>query len=724
MSVKKFEKNQFGCCFPDRLYYPVYLANGVDGMMINIPGSGDCWFENLDYRVVLPLQYCAGWYKSDRRTHSNTHLVYGRMIPLFEFSSCALINDDIIVPRNCKQYFNPKTATVKTFYSQIDNETLEELEMEITTFLTSNHTLVEHYKFLKTPSTGAAVQFFINTPSRPHLDIYSESMQVDSASVEIIQKQSLMIYKMSFENLRCVAYSWMDCPSCSKSSENKKEGRFVSGWLRSCRMKAGQSFTRYLIAVDNFDSDNFEQEAEKILEECKDLSFHTIYNLHKKEWKNYFSSCCVEMPNSSISHIYDVSRYIMKANLHPSGFLPMGIMPYLWQGVMFWDACFAVKAMLGCGNIKEAKSILEHLSVYMSEGKKLACAYNSKGCRLEWTVEIKKFTDYGFITKQIHNNSMWAHTIFYFYTHTKDKTFLKKMFPIAEELLLFITDAFIEDRGSYMIVRRCEGVDESTEREKINDTWTCAITLKALIEYKDAAKILNKKPAIKNLDVIIEKLGKGLNTNIDRNGVMQSFQGGKLPHWGSLIFDLFPEHPSLKPTIIKMMENYDKEMDLYNFHGVTRYAEKMFPWANYWVARILSLKGDSTAMEILENATKWTNYFGGIPERVFYHRELYNNWFLTAHAAMVWAINGILANTTGNTLRILNSAEKWKDVSFRNMYAGNGLVVSAEMKNGRIIYISVKNLSKESQEVKLIIGPEKKELRVLLKPGENNIKTQ
>lgn len=60
-----------------------------------------------------------------------------------------------------------------------------------------------------------------------------------------------------------------------------------------------------------------------------------------------------------------------------------------------------------------------------------------------------------------------------------------------------------------------------------------------MIEYRDAARILKAKTSIKNLDMIIEKLTAGLNMNIDKKGVMQSFQGGKLPHWGSLIFDLF-----------------------------------------------------------------------------------------------------------------------------------------------------------------------------------------
>ncbi len=398
----------------------------------------------------------------------------------------------------------------------------------------------------------------------------------------------------------------------------------------------------------------------------------------------------------------------------------MGIMPYLWQGVMFWDACFSVEALTGCGNLAEAKKILEHLCVYENEARFLAKAHGCNGIRLEWTVEQNRFTKYDFLTKQIHNNSMLAYQIFLFYPQTKDEEFLKRMFHFAEQLLVFVVDGFLQDKGSHIIVKKCEGVDESTVIEKINDTWTCAITLKALMEYKSVSESAGIKPAIKNIDEIIKKLEAGLNMNIDEKKVMQSFRQGKLPHWGSLIFDLFPDHPSLKPTIEKMMENYDSKMDMYNFHGVTRYAEKMFPWANWWVVRILARNGDELCMKILENAAKYTNYHGAMPERVFYHSELFNNWFMTAHSAMVWALNGICANITGDTLRILVCCrKKWKDVQFKNIHAGDGLIVSAEMKNGRMKSLLIKNLLAE-RRIKCIAGNEKP-FEILLKPGKNRI---
>ncbi|MCM8814530.1 MAG: hypothetical protein NC931_00890 [Candidatus Omnitrophica bacterium] len=717
--MKPFKKQTEQFCFRDRPYYPVYLANGVDAVMVNITGSGDSWWENSDYSSMLTLQHCRGWYKSDRRIY-DTQLVYGRLIPLFEFSSNALINEEMIVPKNCRQVFDPETATVTTFYSQLDNQSLQELEIKVTTFLTNDHILVEHYEFLKTPETGASIQFFINAPSKARLDMYPEPVVMDSFSLETIAKNSLMICRFSKQNINGIAISWFDCPAKAARHEYPKKTEFIA-LLRTCNMKKGQSFTRYLIVIDNRDQHNFEDQARKILQQCQNASFQKIHSQHRNLWKDYFSTSIVNIPDPAVLHIYKTSRYIIRANLHPSGFLPMGIMPYLWQGVMFWDACFAVEAMLGCGNFSEAKKVLEHLIVYQDEGKKLAQAHNSKGIRLEWTAEEIRFTDYGFLTKQIHNNAMWAHQIFQFYHYTGEIALLKKLFPFAQDLLFFIVSGFLQDRKNYIIVKRCEGVDESTVIEKINDTWTSAITLKALMEYRDAAKIPGIKSEIKNIERIIKKIEAGLNMNVDENGIMQSFKGGKLPHWGSLIFDLFPLHPCLKPTIKKMMENYDKDMDTYNFHGVTRYAEKMFPWANWHVARILSRIGDSHCMEIIDNAARYTNYFGGIPERIFYHGEFFNHWFLTAHAAMVWAINGICANLTGDDLRILvSSCHKWKDVSFENICAGGGLVVSADMKKGKIQNLVIDNLLKKNIKINCIAGTEKP-FQVSLNPGKNKI---
>ncbi len=705
---REIERTKWGGRFPGKTYFPLLLSNGVDAMMINLLGSGDAWFEQCDYGAPLSMQRSPGWFKCDRRTRKGVNLAYGILFPLFEFASAPVMNGDTAVPRNCRQYFEPRKATLTTFYEQMDNETGEWLRIKVTTFLTANHVLVEHYEMMDTPSAGAALSFYINSPSEAYLRLYERSVRMDKVSLDIDAGISMMSYDFVFENFQGGARSWIDCACAAGESHSRENDVFAYGHVKTQLMHGGESFTRYLAAVDNEDAQDYQSALDEAIDGCRRMGYERIMRRHQEEWESYFGTVHVEIPDRSASFIYDVSRYLLRANLHPSGFLPMGSLPYLWQGVMFWDAGFAVKALIGCGNLEEAGRVLGHLHSYLPEARKMARRFKAGGARLEWTAEIRKFTRYGKPVTQIHNNSWWAHVIYSYYQNTGDREFLRTNFGLMEELLVFVTDRFIRDCGDYAIISRCEGVDESVSNEKVNDTWTCAVTLRALEDYRAAAEILERRPAIRNLCALVGKLRAGLERNMDENSIMQSFQGGHLPHWGSLIYDLFPDHPSLKATLAKMMENYDKEMDLYNLHGVTRYAEKSFPWTEYWAARIFSRVADPLAHHLLSHAGKNVNYFGALPERVFYHGEPCNHWFISAHAAMIWAVNGMLANATGNTLRILaGSAHAWKNVEFKNIHAGEGLVVSAKVANGKLAGLEVVNLYSSSRRIKCYFGKEK-----------------
>jgi hypothetical protein len=545
---------------------------------------------------------------------------------------------------------------------------------------------------------------------------------MDRASLRVEPKRSLMSYEYAIEGYRGGARSWCDCDVVAGSVEEKKKDVFVYGRMRTRMFRRGESFTRYLLALDNDDAPNYRAALDKTLGECCNLGYRRIRDRHQAEWLDYFSDSRVELPDPVAQFTYDFGRYLIRGNLHPTGFLPMGITPHLWQCCMFWDSGFATEAILGSGHIEEARRVLDHLRVYMPRARADAKKYKARGAHLQWTVEREKFTHYPFQVTQVHNNAMWANTILRFWRYTGDAAFLRRNIDIVEEFLLFLHDFILEDRGDHFIVGKCEGVDESVSNEKTNDTWTCAIFLKALMEYRDAASVIRRKPFLDNLDTIITKLQRGLDRNGDKRGVMQSFAGGKLPHWGSLIFDLFPEHRSHVPTLREMMKNYDPKMKLYNFHGVTRYAEKSFPWADYWAARCFSRIGDPTAHKLLKNALSNTNFFGGLPERVWYHGEYYNHYTITCSAAMVWAVNGMLANVTGSTLRVLGSvAPVWRDVKFERILAGDGLIVSAELRKGKLVKLLVENLTGRIRSVQIVVGQRLVLQRMALRPGRNNL---
>lgn len=713
-----FEHTEWGGRFPRNPYFPMALANGVDAVLINIMGSGDTSTEicDLEKGACYSFLRSVGWYKSDRRVREGEDIVYGNVFPLLEFSSAPVLNGDTIEPRNVRQYFDSEKATLHTFVEQVDNRTLEWLRVKITTFMTRDHVLVERYEVLDAPRSGAAFAFFLGAPSRPYLALHRPVVQMDRVTLEIHNAESLMRYDYAFQRFSGRAYSWFTGPAGPCEHMEDRGRGWVLGRMSTAPLRAGQSVTRYLAVVDNEDDADYPLALERLYDRCRQQGYDAVRTEHEREWREYFETCRIRLPDPAVQHVYDVSRYLIRANHNPhSGFQPVGIFPYLWQGVMFWDASFMREAFLTCGNRTEANRIMEHLRGLLPAARALAGKMNARGARIEWTVTSRDMTPYSPPGNQFHNNAAWAHQIFLAYPYTGDRGLLERWIDMAEELLLFMTDHCLEDCGDHIVVAKCMGIDESYSNKKTNDTWTNAITLKALMEYRTALRLLGRSSAIPALDRIITGLSAGLDKNVDSGGVLQSFHGGGLPHWGSLIFDLFPDHPARLPTLGKMMENHDPDMDLYNFHGVTRYGEKSFPWATYWAARCFALAGDSRAGMLLNNAVSSVNYFGGIPERVYYHGELYNNWCATAHGAMILAVNGILAAASPTTLRLMSGADpEWRDVSFENIHAGHGLVVSADIAGGRLKSVDVKNLLPEKREIEIIAedGKEKRRLKI------------
>lgn len=719
----KYEKTEWGGRFTDKPYYPMLLANGVDAVLIDIMGSGDCSGDgwDLDLGKGLPLERPVGWYKSDRRVFEDTQLVYGLMFPLFDFSSAPILNGDKAVPRNTRQYFKPDTAVLTSFYDQVDIETGEWLEVKVTTFMTRNHVLVEHYDILRAPRSGVALQFYLNSPSRPYLDLYKPVTKLKSARVRVDRRKSMVCYDYACGRFTGGARSWFDIPCASATVCDTKIDKWVKSEMTTRPLRAGESVTRYVAAIDSMDAPDFNAALDCRVSESRKLGFQRILEQHLQDWQNYFATSSVCLPDPGMQHIYEMGRYLIRATQYPEkGFLPIGVLPSLWQGAMFWDAAFAVEALLSCGNPCEAQAVLAHIQRLMPLARRWARKFHARGARLEWTITTTDFSDYGHPCLQFHNNAVWAHMAFLCYRYSGDLEVLRRLFDVLEEFVIFLADHCLQDRGDHLIVAQCEGIDESVSHPKTNDTWTCASTLRALLDYREALGALQRASKIPALDEVIRKLTAGLAKNVDAAGVMQSFQGGCAPHWGSLIFHLFPDHPALGPTLHRMMQNYDADMGFYNFHAVTRYSEKAFPWASFWAARILALAGDDCAQKVLQADVESIDYFGGLPERILYHGERFNNRFITAPAAMVHAVNTMLASANGLTLRILGGARKtWRNVHFTCIAAGEGLVVSADIRKGQLRQLMIENLYATPRTVRLLLGRQVIENSLRLLPGDN-----
>lgn len=721
VQTPEIELTEWGGRLLNRPYFPVYLANGRDGMLINLMGAGEGhWSGNMRSCYPLPKQLNPSWYRADRRVFEGCDLHYGHLLPFVDFSAGPLLHGDMLVPRDVRQYFDPCTATVTTLFEQFDNRTMQPLRLRIITFLTEEGLLVQMIDMLEVPDGGVNYFFTLSEPGADYLNAQVPFVKPSEPRFETGDDNNLLWYRSHWEQGKAVGFSLVGGSPVESVSE-RRERHPAHTQVRQVTGLCGQGdrLWRVLAIQDDYEGGEPEAVCEKLLHKARELGPDGLWQQHCEKWKEYFATSVVVLPDKTAQFLYDVSRYLIKANLHPDGFLPMGMLPYQWQGVAFWDGWFAQQAFLGCGNLAEADVILGHFHKLEAEGRALAAEHRSPGVRIEWTTGLREMNRYPEPNLQIHNNAVWAYGIMQQASFTGVEIPTERV-AFAEELLSFVLDRVVSGRHGQA---GFTGVDESENDPKPNDTWTLAITLKALESYEAYCTRAGLEKKIPDWGGAVEKLQKMLQDNTDSRGVLQSFHAGSLPHWGSLVFDLYPRAEQALPTLAAMSLNHDKTGDWFNFHGVNRYAERAFPWATNWAARCLGRMNRREALHYWLNNTRATNMFGGIPERIYYHNELYINWFMTGHASLLWAMNGMLAHYEDGVLSLLGGIDFdiWNTISFEGLHTENGLSVSLDVVDGKLASLYVHSLETSESAIRVVSKVLGMDRSVSLKPGTNKL---
>lgn len=716
---------EWGGRLPTQTYFPMYLGNGRDAMLINLLGSGEMHWEH-PMRSANPLTRLLNteWYRADRRDHGHSALAYGQLMPFVNFSAGPMLRGEFVVPRDVRQYFHPRTATLTTMLSQLDNRTLERLELRIQTYLTAEGLLVQVVHCLAAPEAGAQYIFTMEEPGPEYQNAQVPLVKPEGVRfTPEVDDLNLLWYSSTWEQGRAVGFSLVGGVGVSRSVEHRSAAPTPLQAEQVTEVfHQGATFWRIMALQDSREGegegDNPDALCEELLGRVARLGVEGLAAAHRVGWEEYFATSSVTLPDPTAQFLYEVSRYNIKANLHPCGLLPMGTLPYLWQGAMFWDAAFGHQALLGCGNFAEARSITNHLATLEGHGRDLARAMGSEGIRLEWTVNLFDFSKYDPPTFQIHNNAVWAHCAFLEEIY-QARELDERMVGFVRGLLAFLVDrlALRGDTAPEPII----GVDESYCDPKPNDTWSLAACLAALDDYQQFCKRRGIVDDLPGLAEARERLDALLAGNVDAAGVLQSFTGGALPHWGSLVFDLFPDLESALPTLGLMTQNYSAECDLFNFHGLNRYAERAFPWANNWVARCLARMRRPEALHYWLNNTRATNTFGGVPERVYYHGENYINWCMTGHAAQVWAMNAMLADFRDGRLTLLGGIDPalWQNLAYEDLRVEGGLAVSLTLQEGAVTSLRIHSTATVPQEVSIHTPGFGSPQSRRIEPGEN-----
>ncbi|MEI8245385.1 MAG: hypothetical protein WCI51_06110 [Lentisphaerota bacterium] len=667
-------------------YFPMLLANGVDSMLIDWSGSIRACDKGLEH-----VDRC--WFKADRRKGDGD----SALCPLFFAGYMLTLDGEQHLIRDFEQRFDPCRAVLHTRAEAAG------FRFKVTTFLTADHLLVEHFEFIAVPGGDAAVEFVL---SRTESD--EPAVKYEFAWDE---RHHCMTGQYASSGWNGVAMLLTD-PPATDGEIGSEGGRLAwrGGRLSVRNIRQKMQLTQYLFIGDTLDYDNPVLAAKTIRNKITSMNYAGILREHATAWNSYQRRSSIRTGNPDIDYLCLVSNYLLKAHQHPvDGSTPTGMYPWLWQGKIFWDSFFMHEAFLRNNKMAEAEKLSLFNLKILPQARRNAELWKQKygrgdGARYGWCTNRQGCCNHLLEIDEFHNNAVVAVSAFNQFRFTGDRAQLQILFPVIKEAVDFLVSYGIREDADSAVIVNCEGVDESTRCKRGNDTWTAGATIEALHNLIEAAQILNFEIS-PQYESLLQKMETGLKANHDAGGLLLSAQGADSASFGSMIYLLNPEYESARKTMNALWRNRGRFVDVCRY-GCPCQDARNVPWFQAWAGAIwASLDDPDKAFAYLEACCKNTNRLGGLPEQVRPDGSLYKHWMATAHAAFLTALSRMAANVYAGTVQIgAGIPDSWPDCSVKNICIEQGLSISFSLKNGELRCLRIVNSGSETVPFKLHFG--------------------
>jgi hypothetical protein len=651
-------------------YYPMYLANGIDTTLVGWNGGPLLNYKKLPPSVALTDVY---WYKAERFTKDNLALAMPNS------SAVIVIGSNEYRPKEFEQWFEPDNAILYTIVKCLDN-----ICYKVTSFLHQDNILVEHFEFTNFPD-GERIYVDLNVWLAPHIHLKNKPEKYVHNVDEISGVVSIDFSEESITGRASVFGS-------SDKFEVVNNGRHL-------RFETtGKSFTKYTCVMDNFDSPSYRQEiAEKVKTATGSTEYYNkLKNEHCQFWQTYHKASVIITPDSKLNYSYMLANYLLKGNLHrKTGLWSVGGVPSHWNySGPLWDSLFPHTAFLKANHHKEAESSVLNLTTYLPEWHREAARLNSKGAYTYSAEAYRNNVDILFI------NGVYAAEMWNQYAYSGKSDVLEKLYESIKALVDFLIDDAIVEKEDYAFVRKCYPVEEIKFGRWDNDAWTAGTVIAALRALKNSVMVLGKEIDC-SYEIILNKLEKGFNKNYS-DGVLKCGYEQTETKAGAFAFLIVPDFDSTA-TVNEMLSSrnaYDGLMpDIHRQEETVKY-----PWIDFNVATLMAANGHPATYERIKSGLTCVNSLGGLCESLNIDGSLWQQWFLTAQGAFISALVDMLAVSVDHELRLLFGVPgNWNDFSFSGLVTSLGLSVDADIKNGKIMHLRIKNNRSDSVNVKLIL---------------------
>lgn len=668
----------FGFPSSNKPYYPLVLGNGTDLVPIDLTGS-QAWRTQIE-------GFSPFWLKQER--HQNA----SQLLPLLRFRYAAIGSDNVLGLPRSQQYFDSRNATIHT---QVQ---FKGAQIEIETFLTDDHLLVEHYRIAQLEHEDFRLVFILDRTAPP--DIMMQLPDLSSplkymATDHQIHVRYINKIGTDFQGVAQMGVSiqkgadHIDTTALARHSIHKVTNQECGLLLvKGCR--CGDELTRYGLLLDSLDTDDWQQTASQTMQRAVNGSYDQIRKTHRNIWQSYSDASGIDIQGEDeLCELNRYNLYLFRAAQHPKGPHPTGI-PLGHGTRYFWDHWFCQNAQLRANHVDSAKRSAYFYRDILPIALQYAQQHNVSGAYYPWMLHTDGI---GKHTGQIHNHAVITMLCWDCYVFTGDKNLLNKLYPIMLQAMTYLVENVLQEGDEGFSVRPVRAVDESDYLRE-NPSWTTAAIFKGLQILSQSANILRKPLDIK-YPKMISDLYKVLLGNYKDHVLYPDPRHDEVTHGSLLPFRILFDLPDLQQTL---RQTAHSEYGLIPGTTGNGAAMRVFTWIEGWMAEIHALRGDCRALKHLRNLASFTNCFGGIPEIIWQSGTRTRHNFLATHGCFSNALSSMMARADQNAIYILSCfPDQWKDIQVRNVRVEGGLLVSYHVHDSQFVNLQIENTSPTKQ---------------------------
>ena len=688
--------------FSSEHYYPMSMASGRDAVLVDYGGSN---FLSMNGHTHFEPHQGApvGWYKA-----ANMHK--GEALqPIIMAGVQVVLFGAPAEPVSFEQSFIPERATVSTVLKFRCG-----IVLRITSFFTYGDSIwCEKVEAIHIPD-GLDVKIAF----RLHEPVYGTALGrfPRTASIDF---ESLSANELDFSyDIGC--YTGRGSLVASADFANiSLQKSCIDGYYYD--IKSGFCVSRAMIVL----GDNERHTTYAELKSKASLGYDELYKSHLSDWDNYFSTSSVSLENKKLEHVYNLSRYLMRAHQHPdSGLIALGMQPNHWGGALScsWDSEFSHDALLQCGNFKEAEAYTDSYLRLSAEGYEAVRNHGLEGLSFSgWTnilgdfAGMRDFDEWVLDFKPMFS----AYAIHAVYKEWKKNPYAEvlKYKDICVDVLKFWLCHLVNkgSDGLYYLAQIKDGGESGVDASI--DSFT-------QLDFAKAFLYVGEMYSLPEYTDIGRRMLLALEMNRRPDGYLASYKGSPYRFVSPLnYYYTYQDGLVSEEKLMDMIDGMKTPWGMDNELAAEEY--RAWPWYDSLSARAFVLmKNSARASEHLLNSVRITSSLGALPEKVRLDGFPIGYYYTSPHAVAVSAVCEAFALLKGDSELLIGYGFNSESGSFScsNIRTARGICVSVSVEDGALKKLEISNFSKKEINIALSINPvisaENIPSLLTVKPGE------